>query len=355
MNKTRNLFVLKSHSQALISKVLKEVNFKGCITFSKDKEITEKDIKLIYNLNRSIICDFISDDLAKDYNAFYIYVINKEEMIASEFNNVIDVSKDIVSQFQNIAIKNNCDIGDHISNSSGANEVPSIKDCVYCDFLMNYKENQQRAIIYESDNFFSFTTLGQFIPGYLLLIPKEHIMSIAELDSNLMQEFKECLDDCCEILKLTFHCQNILVSENGTGNSGKGISKNSIVHAHVHLTCSNLDSEYIKSVSGFIMEEITLDDLNKYGNHSYLLLKNRTGNGWKINDVPGVYIPRQYIRQLLAEEAGLENDLWNWRTHPFHEQRHQATVEIQNALKENWNFLSNRIKQRTQEFVNKKL
>ena len=87
--------------------------------------------------------------------------------------------------------------------------------------IFDKKINMSR-IVYQSDNFFVIPTLGQFINGYLLIIPISHIMSNAELDSSLREEFLTVLDDITYILELTYHTSNFLVWENGTGNSGIG-------------------------------------------------------------------------------------------------------------------------------------
>ena len=83
-------------------------------------------------------------------------------------------------------------------------------------------------------------SIGQFINGYLLIIPKAHVMSMAEFSKELIDEFNIVLEDVIAILKLTYNFSDILVWENGTGNSGKGKAKDSVVHCHVHVAPSLL-------------------------------------------------------------------------------------------------------------------
>ena len=123
-----------------------------------------------------------------------------------------------------------------------------------------------------------------------------------ELTKEELYEFKEVLEDTEFLLKISYGRPNILIWENGTGNGGIGKAKDSVVHAHVHLAPSTLTSETIKIKSGFQFECITLDDISNYSNHSYLLIREENPNKWIINNSKELYIPRQYVRQLLAEE-----------------------------------------------------
>ena len=103
---------------------------------------------------------------------------------------------------------------DHKSNSSGLLERPTIKDCAYCNEIP-----KERRVFYKNDNFYVFPTYGEFIKGYLLIVPKEHVMSNAELSTEKRQEFLTVLEDISYILTLTYGAKDFLVWENGTGEN----------------------------------------------------------------------------------------------------------------------------------------
>lgn len=348
MKKTRNLFILMGSAEVLPI-VMNEIQFKG-ITVVNNSLSAEATTE-IFNNNKSIVCTNEIVGLDSSYNSpIYIEVINSTP---PSLKDVIDLGiGNIAWQFELIANHYNCDIGDHKSNSSGLNGCPTAKDCCYCRILAK-EETMNRGILYESENFFVMNTLGEFIKGYLLIIPKAHIMSMAELDSAVQSEFINVLDDVSYILKLTYHVDNLLVWENGTGNSGLGKAKDSIVHSHIHIAPSNLNVKKIQKISKFPMKEITLSDFPEYNKHSYLLIRGNNNNSWFINNNPDLYIPRQYIRQILAEEhLGVSNDeIWNWRTHPFYDLMEETDKDILNALKSNWNILPNRIKSNTEHLL----
>ena len=181
-------------------------------------------------------------------------------------------------------------------------------------------------------------------------------MSNAELNYSTRKEFLEVLNDIKYILQLTYNVPNVLVWENGSGNSGIGKAKDSIVHSHTHIAPSNMTCASIEDISGFPFKEISYDQIINHKNGSYLLIKNLTkssnlSQNWKICQESGLYIPRQYIRQLLAEEYQLPGESWNWRTHHFKEKMLETDNQIITTLKENWLSLPQRIKDRTQNCI----
>ena len=236
MKQTRKIFVLNGFSLAEEKILLKELNFKALTVFYK-KDIFLEDLVDVFKHNKSALC--ISCILPGNFIKKAIKVTN------------LKFDADIVSQFQEIANLNDCDIGDHKSNSSGMKGVPTASDCSYCNYIKDLSSEPYHKILYSSDNFFVMCTLGQFINGYLLIIPYNHIMSNGELSYKEQQEFLTVLEDISFILKKTYNVPNVLVWENGTGNSGIGKAKDSVVHAHTHVVPSNLTANEIEIISGF--------------------------------------------------------------------------------------------------------
>ncbi len=344
MKKTRNLFILIGATTG-ISKVMLELQFKGTTVI--DDNISGSRPEEIFDNNKSIICSSgLSGIEGLHSTPIYIEVTNSSNHTLQDY---IDTSKsDIVTQFQYIAERHNCDIGDHKSNSSGLNGVPSTKHCNYCKSFSKGTE----TILYKSQNFYVVATVGQFITGYLLIIPVEHIMSIAELDSSKREEFIQVLNDIKHILSLTYNCSKFLIWENGTGNLGIGKAKDSVVHAHVHIAPSTLTAESVQSIYGISLKQINTEEISNYNTHSYLLIRGNDDNTWFINDNPNLYIPRQFIRQLIAEEYGLtSNEAWNWRVHPYYALMEQTQQDIFTSLKEHWATLSYRIKANTEKYI----
>ena len=344
MKKTRNLFVLTGSAQD-VQTTLGHIDFKGITVLPPDR-LTFEGINEVFMNNKSVVCtQFPKSNISKP---IVIHIVNSSEY--DHIDNHINLAiGNIEKQFESIANKLNCDIGDHKSNSSGISSAPSKSDCAYCQYLNNNNKRPERTI-YSSEHFFVMTTLGEFIPGYWLIIPYEHVMSNAELDFSTQKELLTVIEDVSYLLNLTYGSSNFLVWENGTGNSGRGKAKDSVVHAHTHISPSTLTAQKIERLSGFNFEKISTGDLSKYNQHSYLLIKDGN-NTWRISNNPNVYIPRQYIRQLVAEEYGIPGEQWNWRKFPFYEQMAKSYNDMVDAIKKNWNNLPDRIKQNTRKYI----
>ena len=348
MKRTRNLFVLNGMPNDTIL-VLNDLRFKGLITFPFGNPVTDTLITESFQNNKSVVCakrDYITGKLLKD--AINIKVVSHSSGLFEEPPPYIIIAKNhFAEQFAKIADDLMLDIGDHKSNSSGQNGTPTIADCAYCRYLAGYPADNERTV-YSSENFFVLPTVGQFITGYFLIIPFNHVMSNAELNpSMLLGEFTDVLHDIEYLLKLTYNAKNVLVWENGSGNGGIGKAKDSIVHSHVHICPSNLTSCDIEKMSGFPFETISLDELKKYQEHYYLLLRTPDYKYWKINNNPNLYIPRQYVRQLVAEEYGLPGESWNWRTHHFSEKMYQTVEDIKSSIQKNRSSIPERIQNNT--------
>jgi len=354
MKKTRNLFILYG-SKKQVEQVLNKIQFKGIIVLSEDS-LNFLEMHKAFSKNKSIVCSNFAHKqfFLPPYTTIYSIVVTENATLGEAFPRQIIISQgNIASQFQKIAEQIcNCDIGDHKSNSSGMLGTPSIKDCFYCRYIAGKIPNDKRTI-YRSENFIVIPTIGQFISGYLLIIPNQHVMSNAELSSTLLEEFKTVLEDVLFMLKLTYQKNSFLIWENGSGSGGIGKAKDSIVHSHVHVAPSSLTSKDIKQLSGFNFETISLDVLFEYQTNSYLLVKSTLDENWMINDDVNLYIPRQYIRQILAEEHGIVGDgePWNWRTSPFSDIMMHTCTEICNALRTNWDTLPLRIQERTKDYL----
>lgn len=328
------------------------LNFKGATKISSTT-ITANQILNCWSHNKTVICYGKVPDSFKDF-ALEINITDSQKNITPDTLNIN--SDSFVHDFKKVVEANNIDIGDHKNNSSGLTGTPTIDDCKYCNYIKNdfYDSKiSNKRITYRSKNFFVMPGLGQFLPGYFLIIPFDHIMSTAELSSpDLLSEMLEVIEDIKYILKITYGTDQILVWENGTGNGGYGKAKDSIVHAHVHLIPSTLTPQSIKCMSGFSFKEITDNELMDYGERSYLLLKGNNSDYWFINDDPELYIPRQYIRQLLADEHDLKGEVWNWREYMFTEEIIKTMKSVNDAIKSNWTTLPKRIQERVSPFIN---
>lgn len=352
MKRTRNVFVLigKDQDTGLLHQ---QLQFKG-MTYLEEKELTENKISEVFDNNKSVLCTGVIPEKFHE-KVVPVPVVNwqiDEDTPCIKLG--INVArKDIVEQFQKIANALEIDIGDHKANDSGAKDAPSILDCAYCKYI-NGERNINQRTVYHGKYFYVVPTYGEFTKGYLLIIPYRHVMSYAELNEEESKEFTQILSDIKAILKLTYNTEKILVWENGTGNGGKGKAKDSVVHAHMHVAPAKFtDANVIEKALGAKLTPIKYEELSNYSNHSYLLVECDNGM-WKINNNPDLYIPRQYVRQLLALDYGLTDEYsWNWRLNTFWDKMRETWEDIYKALDNHKNLLPERIVKNTRDFLGK--
>lgn len=348
MKKTRNLFLLVGSPEDIMS-ALEAIQFKGLITNGYWHPLLPEFVEKVFDCNKSVVGshdDFVGK-IPEDAIVINVVPTARSHVCSARQTIYLGDTETIAKQFEKIADSLGLDIGDHKSNSSGSTDGPTKKDCAYCQYLDGHVQKNERTV-YRSENFFVIPTLGQFITGYLLIIPYQHIMSNGELSREHLEEFQIVLSDIEYILKLAYpDAKGILVWENGSGTSGKGKAKDSLVHSHVHVAPSGLTADEIKDMAGFHFDELGIMDLPKFKEHSYLLMRCPDKEKWLINNDPKVYIPRQYVRQLIAEEYNIPGDAWNWRTHPFEEKMHETIRDISSALQENLSELPERIRNNT--------
>jgi hypothetical protein len=65
-------------------------------------------------------------------------------------------------------------------------------------------EKEVDCIVYESDNFYVASEKGALKKGFLMIVPKSHILSVAQFPEELYQEYKEVSEDIEQILVATF-------------------------------------------------------------------------------------------------------------------------------------------------------
>lgn len=227
--------------------------------------------------------------------------------------------------------------------------------CIFCQ-MAKYKgfsnlekynqfvEKPVDCIIYESPSFYVVPELGAMKQGFLMIVPKEHILSVAQFPEELMPEYFEVCKDVEEILLKAFNGKSVAFMEHGSGPSGKTSHKKSIVHAHTHVVVDfELKEKYQRMVQMKKCENIS--DASDVHYFSY---QQSTDGQLMIAMNPEVYVQRQFPRQVMAEELGLAPDQYNWRWYEFDEITDATLFHLNKMLRRE---KSGRIFERTRDFV----
>ena len=231
--------------------------------------------------------------------------------------------------------------------------------CFLCE-LANYKgmpssmafynqnvEKEVDCIIYESRLFYVTSELGAIKPAYLMIVPKDHILSVAQFPSGYMSEYMQVCCDVEKILKGAYgKGKPVVFFEHGSGPSGKTSHKKSIVHAHTHVVVDfRIQEKYLEMVQ---MEHI--EDISVAKNVHYFSYQEGSYGRLLISMRPEVYVQRQFPRQVMAEEMGLAPGQYNWRNVEFAENVKAQLYKIYQYLIKG-DDIPLRIKERTEGFV----
>lgn len=201
------------------------------------------------------------------------------------------------------------------------------------------------CIIYESPSFYVTSELGALKTGFLMIVPKAHILSVAQMPSELYSEYQEVCEDVEEILIATFGPGPVAFFEHGSGPSGMTSHPKAIVHAHTHVLHDfSMQQQYLDMIQARPLEDIK----RVAGTHYFAYKSGARGKRYVAWD-ERVYVPRQYARQIIASKLGYTPGQYNWRSFKFEENVHSTLYFIWRMLKTR--SLSKRISNRTDCFV----
>lgn len=202
------------------------------------------------------------------------------------------------------------------------------------------------CIIYSSPHFYVTSELGALKQGYLMIVPKQHILSVAQFYPALMVEYNQVCKDLEYILQGAYpEATGVTFMEHGSGPSGITSHKKSIVHAHTHVvTDFQLSDHHKRMVKLAPIDDITLADKTHYFSYQ----EGSDGQLMICMD-NNVYVQRQFPRQVMAEDLKLAPGQYNWRKVGFEENVHATLFHVFNYLKNA--ELPKRIADRTRGFV----
>lgn len=271
---------------------------------------------------------------------------------------VIDVPKYVFGSENFIAFchRQSIECGEYVSDQ----KYDTSKDsCLFCDianhmgvlgptYLFNQTTQEVNdMIIYESKNFFVKVEYGSLKRGMLMICPKIHVMSAAQIPDEQMDEYKQVMMDVEFLLKAVYGDEPVIFFEHGASPSGITSHARSIVHAHTHVAWGcKFDQKYLDMVCVQPVKDIKSLKDSKYFSYQ----EGTEGKLLAVND-PKVYVQRQYPRQVIAFMMGISSEKANWRKEPFMETMIETFNDLYKYLVANSKFLSERIVKATEGFV----
>lgn len=122
-----------------------------------------------------------------------------------------------------------------------------MNECLFCKIING---DIPSRTIYEDEVVKVFLDIDPSTNGDCLLIPKKHIVTIDEVDDELMIHMLDVIKDVKKLLKEKLDCDGLTISQNNEYGQ-------EIKHFHIHLT-----PRYLKDGCIFTYNKDTLDDLD---------------------------------------------------------------------------------------------
>jgi diadenosine tetraphosphate (Ap4A) HIT family hydrolase len=190
--------------------------------------------------------------------------------------------------------------------------------CRYCDGFLRagalYCSASCNTRLLESRNFVVVPTVGMIVPGWLLLLTKEHVPNMATIPASWHAEMSDLLRQAKALLSR--HLSPPFVFEHRADPKHKVNCGSCVDHAHLHLIPSTHHAQIETDILA-AHEFFSVPDLNKlsdlrFGDTGYLYYESIAGQAYAC---PEANAPRQFIRRIVAAHTG-RPDRWNWAVFP---------------------------------------
>lgn len=119
-------------------------------------------------------------------------------------------------------------------------------DCLFCKIING---DIPSYTIYEDEIVKVFLDINPNTNGHILIIPKKHIVTVNELDSELICHVLEVEKKMYALLKDKLKCDGITIAQNNEYGQ-------EVKHYHVHMIPRYMDDEWEQSFNQDIKKDV---------------------------------------------------------------------------------------------------
>jgi len=195
-----------------------------------------------------------------------------------------------------------------------------------CNFCRKFGQNGTRVepydkILFQSQNFVAVPTRGSIVPGWVLIVPRNHFLCIGAFDSETFSEFIMFRAAVAEALRSAFG--PVAFFEHGPATPSTLIGCG-VDHAHLHIVATSADlREGADRIATGALRWTSLDHMRALSNYhaeglAYLYVE-QFGNSFICSPET---IESQLFRKVIASVVG-EPSKYDWKQHCF-----RSAVEV---------------------------
>lgn len=192
--------------------------------------------------------------------------------------------------------------------------VPIECACAFCEEFDRHPALPNR-VMWEGNGLVLLPSMGSFTPGYLLLMPRSHVRSFAELPAHRLKAALAIAEQVRMVIAKRFG--PTIIAEHGPGTMDASSSA-CCDHAHWHLIPSEVFA-VATTYHGVGGSPVPLRNglhLRRWAGRPYIFLSPLPGVSW-IWPHSSVF-PSQFVRRVSASVQGLE-EFYDWGVFPFTE------------------------------------
>jgi len=189
-----------------------------------------------------------------------------------------------------------------------------------------YTSDFYNQILFETDNFTVKPSLGSFVEGWLLIVPKKHYISLGSMDDpTLFKELNSLINKIGEIVQKEYG--DYVIFENGSLCADKLVGCG-VDFAHLHFVPLKLNLiEEIQERFNINYNWEKINDIESSVSYiksgkPYLYLRNQQNESFITSDDN---IPSQLFRKAIAESMSI-GEQYDWKQYKF-ENNIQRTID----------------------------
>ncbi len=188
-----------------------------------------------------------------------------------------------------------------------------------CDFCRHLDAAppvpEQWAVLAEDAHFVAVPSIGALVPGWMLIVPRQHELSLAALDTSGQDRLWRFANPIAERVAVKYGPVSLF--EHGPAKAHRPVGCG-VDRAHLHIVPTRAIDLLRGARTHFpdlrwtaVPDLVAARHAVRTGD-DYLYLETPRGERWLAT---GSAIPSQVFRRVIAAELGRPHD-FNWRTHP---------------------------------------
>lgn len=203
------------------------------------------------------------------------------------------------------------------TDDAGASRSPTAYDCPFCAEIEGDNVNTFSGImgnrlasrvVYEDEHFVVMPPLGEFMEGGLLLLTREHILSLAHLPPARFAHLEKLVRAIDQALFKRWGVAPVIFEHGPAPEWGKGVC--CVDHAHLNIFPAAVE------VHSHLAERMhlalgPLADLAKLRRAEFGYLFVQENNGAR-RAYDGRDVPTQLVRRVITAQMGFP-ERWHWR------------------------------------------